>query len=109
MIGGQFLSAALAWTIAGLLFLAALAVVYRRTDVPWKAMVVFISGSMMLAVAGGMAALHAAVEPEGALPDAFLTLIIVARATSAAIFLGLVVYVSGRPRWVVRLVSRLVD
>lgn len=105
-MSGQVLSAILAWSIAVSLFFAALRVVYLRRDVAWQPFLVFIIGAFLLAVAGGMAATNAVHDPDGTLPPPLLALIVACRATSAAIFLGLVIMLSGRPRWLIRLVSR---
>jgi hypothetical protein len=102
MTEGQALSAFLAWTITGALFLSTLAVVYQRRSVAWQEMAVFLSGSMLLAFAGGIAATHAIVQPDGAMPVPWLVIIIVCRAMAASIFLGLLIMLTNRPRWLVR-------
>jgi MFS family permease len=102
MSEGQALSAFLAWTITGALFFSALAVVYQRRRISWQEMVVFITGSMLLAFAGAIAATHAIVQPDGAMPAPWLTVIIICRAMAASIFLGLLIMLTDRPRWLVR-------
>jgi uncharacterized membrane protein YfcA len=102
MSEGQALSAFLAWTIAGALFVSSLTVVYQRRTVPWQEMVMFLTGSMLLAFAGAIAATHAITEPDGPMPQPWLVVIIVCRAMAASIFLGLLIMLTDRPRWLVR-------
>lgn len=104
---GQIISASIAWGIVGILFVTALVLVYEHEDLPWSSALTFICGSILLGLAGALAATHAIENAATALPSSYLTGIIVCRAASAALFLGVVMRLTGRPRWLLRVVDRL--
>lgn len=103
---GQVLSAVIAWGVTVVLFLSALAVTYSRRSVSWQTMLSLVVGSMLLSLAGAAAATHAVQDPDGVLPIPLLLVIVVARATAASIFLGMLIMLTNRPRWLVHRARR---
>lgn len=103
---GQVLSAVMAWTATLVLFVTSLYVVYRRPNVTWQQMLLVTIGSIMLALAGAIAATQAASSPASALPLPWLVVMVTARSIAASIFLGLLIMLTSRPRWLVRRMRR---
>jgi hypothetical protein len=98
----QLLSTTFAWAIV--LTLAYLAWRLMHTSQSVHPMVVswFVIGTIMFALAAAFTATSVLVQ--GPVLSEWLTLVIVClRAASAAIFLGIVLHVTGRPRWLKRL------
>lgn len=102
----QAISAAFAWLVVAVLFAADIVIVVQRKHVPWEAAFALGVGTLMLAVAGAVTATNAITGTT--LPLAWVWFVIVTRAVTMALFAGVLMRLTMRPRWLLRAVDRWV-
>lgn len=96
----QAISAALAWLVVAVLFTADVTIVAQRKHVPWDAAFALGVGTLMLATAGAVTATNA-LDGNG-LAQEWVWFVVVTRAMTMAIFAGVLMRLTMRPRWLIR-------
>lgn len=101
----QELTTILAWTMVVLAGLIALYVVHNRSCIDWYASATFALAALLLAVAAATSATSVLMGGPR-IPDEARWAIIVCRALSTVLFLATAMDVTGRPRWLARILRR---
>lgn len=103
----QALAAGLAWMLVAVLFASDVVIVVQRRHVPWDAAFALGVGTLMLAVAGAVTATDAlSGQP---MPTPLVWFVVVTRAVVMAIFAGVLMRLTMRPRWLIRTIDRWLE
>lgn len=102
----QALSTAFAWLLVLATALIAIVVIHGNHAIDWRASAAFAAASLLLAVAAVVSATSVLVGGAHISDDA-RWLIIICRAASSALYLGVAMDLTGRPRFVGRFMERL--
>lgn len=100
----QVLSTTLAWAMVILTALVALIVVRQRSHIHWSASAAFAVAALLLAVAAALSATSVLVRGP-AIGEEARWIIIVCRALATVLFLGTAMDLTGRPRWIGRILG----
>ena len=101
------LATVLAWGVVTILAVIAYFVIHRHRHVTWGTLAAFVVGTEMLALAAAITASNALLG-HGSLSGGALWLVIMLRAAAATLFLGVTMALTRRPRWVGRIMERLI-
>ena len=102
----QLLSTALAWGIVVILAVLAWRFLRAQRDVAPVVMAWFVAGAILMAAATALTATGVLIQGPR-LPEWAAMAIACSRAAAAAIFLGVTMHVTGKPRWLVRMVHQI--
>jgi len=102
----QLVSTGFAWLLVAATGLIAFLVLRTHRGIDWWASAAFAVGTLLLAIAAAVTATNVLVTGPNIGPNG-RDAIIVLRAVATALFLGVAMDVTGRPRWVGRFVERI--
>lgn len=98
----QTLSTILAWAMVALSAIICASVLRGRSDIDWSASATFALAALLLSVAAAVSA-TGVLSGGPALSEEARWIIIISRAVATVLFLGVAMDVTGRPRWIARL------
>lgn len=105
MIDPQALSTILAWTMLILSAIIATTVIRTRGDIDWHASAAFALATLLLTIAAVISATGVlSTGPE--LSEGAQLAIVASRAVATALFLGVAMDLTGRPRWIGRILRK---
>lgn len=96
----QAVAVVLAWSLVISLFLTDILLAVRRAHVPWGGVVMLAVGSLLLALASAVELTN--ILAGRPLSQPLIWFVIVARALAGALFVGTLMRLTLRPRWLIR-------